>query len=285
MRKILYLQKKNSTFEKKIMKRFFLLLFVGVCMISCDKDEAKPEENSKISTFEEYVEYTIKSGSEEENGSLWVQNPSLNLEDPRKSGIVDTLLFKNGVCYKHSTLDGWAYSIENGKITFTKDGESKTFNYSSKGKDVMVIGGFEGVSVTYCTKEVQYVKVNESPKPKENDGNVIFYTNAHAVINTPAFLVTTVFVDSTFVGALTTADYYMSQILLGAEEQTIEPPADNYETDASVLNIPMSEGEHSFYAFFGISPTSRMGVKGTFTVTKGECTKIFLDAHKYTNDL
>ena len=269
------------------MKKLFLMFVACGCIISCDKDEAKPEESPKISTFEEYVEYTIKSGSEEENGSLWVQNPSLNLEDPRKSGIVDTLLFKNGVCYKHSTLDGWAYSIENGKITFTKDGESKTFNYSSKGKDVMVIGGFEGVSVTYMTEEVQYVKVNESPKPKENDGNVIFYTNAHAVINTPAFLVTTVFVDSTFVGALTTADYFESQYQLGVadDEQTIEPPADDYETDASVLNIPMSEGEHSFYAFFGISPTYRMGVKGTFTVTKGECTKIFLDAYKSTYDL
>ena len=86
---------------------------------------------------------------------------------------------------------------------------------------------------------------------------------------------------------MTTADYFESQYQLGVadDEQTIEPPADDYETDASVLNIPMSEGEHSFYAFFGISPTYRMGVKGTFTVTKGECTKIFLDAHEYTNDL
>ena len=270
------------------MKKLFLMFVTCGCIISCDKDEAKPEESPKISTFEEYVEYTIKSGSEEDEGSLWVQNPSLNLEDPRKSGIVDTLLFKNGVCYKHSTLDGWAYSIENGKITFTKDGESKTFNYSSKGKDVMVIGGFEGVSVVpYMAEEVQYVKVNESPKPKENDGNVIFYTNAHAVINTPAFLVTTVFVDSTFVGALTAADYFLSQYQPGVpeEEQTIGPPADDCETDASVLNIPMSEGEHSFYAFFGISPTNRMGIKGTFTITKGECTKIFLDAYKHTNDL
>lgn len=271
----------------KVMKKILLIFVACACMISCDKDEAKPEESKNISSFEEYVEYTIKSGSEEDEGSLWVQNPSLNLDDPRKSGIVDTLLFKNGVCYKHSTLDGWAYSIENGKITFTKDGESKTFNYSSKGKDVMVIGGFEGVSVTYCTKEVQYVKVKESPKTEENDGSVIFYTNAHLVINTPAFMVTTVFVDSTFVGALTTSDYFEFHFQPGVayDEQTIEPPADDYETDASVLNIPMSEGEHSFYAFFGISPTSRMGVKGTFTITKGECTKIFLDAYKSTYDL
>ena len=55
------------------MKKILLLLSACACMISCDKDEAKPEENPKISTFEEYVEYTIKSGSEEENGSLWVQ--------------------------------------------------------------------------------------------------------------------------------------------------------------------------------------------------------------------
>ena len=214
---------------------------------------------------------------------MYEEDSTITLEDWH----IDLLQLQSSLLSKQKLVNiQQCISIENGKITFTKDGESKTFNYSSKGKDVMVIGGFEGVSVTYCTKEVQYVKVNESPKPKENDGNVIFYTNAHAVIHTPAFLVTTVFVVSTFVGALTTADYYMSQILLGAEEQTIEPPADNYETDASVLNIPMSEGEHSFYAFFGISTASRrMGVKGTFTITKGECTKIFLDAYKSTYDL
>ncbi len=269
-------------------KLLFIPLLAMATIVACNKDEeATPKVEKTISTFEEYVEYTIKSECIDDEGSLWVQNPSLNLENPKKSGIVDTLLFKNGVCYKHSTLDGWAYNIENGKITFSKDGESKTFNYSSKGRDVMVIGGFEGISVTYMTEDVQYVKVKESPKPEENDGNVIFYTNAHLVINTPAFLVTTVFVDSTFVGALTTADYFESQYQLGVadDEQTIEPPNDDYETDASVLNIPMSEGEHSFYAFFGISPTCRMGVKGTFTITKGECTKIFLDAYKHTNDL
>lgn len=262
--------------------KLILMLCVSICIgfwtTSCKKQTVEidgckggdPVVNENVTNFDVYVCNTIKSECMYAEGSLWVKNPSLNFADPAEQGFVDTLLFKNGICYKHSTLDGWAYNIKNGEIIFSKDGESKTYPYSSKGKDVMVIEGFEDVSVGNITGDVQYVKVREKSYIDKNGGNVIFYTNA-IVMNTPHFVVTNIFVDSIFVGSLT-GSYQDGMVQ--------DPPTDKYETDDVVLNIPLSEGEHSFYALFGIRSKFQKGVRGTFTIIKGKCTKILIDAYK-----